>query len=189
MLFFTSGSTGKSKGVMLSHRINYLRTHPGSQLEPRGAMLCMYPLFHMGAWTLALQAWQTQTTIVFSSADAPSLVRASAEWKPTHFNAIPAVWRRILDHVAADGRLLAIVVAAHRRLRHLGDAARTAGGHQGGGAECHRARVLRRDRVGARCTLLAPRGHGAQARFVRRASALVEVASAADTGEMLVRGP
>ena len=103
VLFFTSGSTGKSKGVMLSHRTNYLRTHPGAQLEPRGVMLCMYPLFHMGAWTLALQAWQTQTTIVFSSADAPSLVAAAAEWKPTHFNAIPAVWRRVLDHLAQTG--------------------------------------------------------------------------------------
>ncbi|HUP75865.1 MAG TPA: class I adenylate-forming enzyme family protein [Acidimicrobiales bacterium] len=103
VLFFTSGSTGKSKGVMLSHRTNYLRTHPGSQLEPRGVMLCMYPLFHMGAWTLALQAWQTQTAIVFSSADAASLVAAAAEWKPTHFNAIPAVWRRVLDHLEQAG--------------------------------------------------------------------------------------
>jgi acyl-CoA synthetase (AMP-forming)/AMP-acid ligase II len=103
VLFFTSGSTGKSKGVMLSHRTNYLRTHPGAQLEPRGVMLCMYPLFHMGAWTIALQAWQCQTTIVFSSADAPSLVAAAAKWKPTHFNAIPAVWRRVLDHIESTG--------------------------------------------------------------------------------------
>jgi fatty-acyl-CoA synthase len=103
VLFFTSGSTGKSKGVMLSHRTNYLRTHPGAQLEPRGVMLCMYPLFHMGAWTLALQAWQTQTTIVLSSADAASLVAAAAEWKPTHFNAIPAVWQRVLDYLEHTG--------------------------------------------------------------------------------------
>src|SRR5262245_29315594 len=45
VVFFTSGSTGKSKGVVLSHRVNYLRSHPGSQLEPRGANVCMYPLF------------------------------------------------------------------------------------------------------------------------------------------------
>jgi acyl-CoA synthetase (AMP-forming)/AMP-acid ligase II len=63
----------------------------------------MYPLFHMGAWTIALQAFQNQTTIVFSSADAASLVAEMAKWKPTHFNAIPAVWRRILDYVDETG--------------------------------------------------------------------------------------
>jgi fatty-acyl-CoA synthase len=101
-IFFTSGSTGRPKGVILSHRVNYLRTHPGSQIEPRGATVCMYPLFHMGAWTLSLQAFQTQTTVVYvEQADAVSLLDAISRWQATHFNAIPAVWRRILDHVGA----------------------------------------------------------------------------------------
>jgi acyl-CoA synthetase (AMP-forming)/AMP-acid ligase II len=103
VVFFTSGSTGKSKGVVLSHRVNYLRCHPGSQQEPRGTTVCMYPLFHMGAWTIALQAWQSQTTIVFvDQADPALLISEIARWQATHFNAIPAVWRRILDVAATD---------------------------------------------------------------------------------------
>jgi fatty-acyl-CoA synthase len=102
-VFFTSGSTGRPKGVVLSHRVNFLRTHPGSQLEPRGATVCMYPLFHMGAWTLSMQAFQTQTTVVYvEQADAALLCAAIERWQATHFNAIPAIWRRILDHVAAN---------------------------------------------------------------------------------------
>ncbi|HEX7095595.1 MAG TPA: class I adenylate-forming enzyme family protein [Acidimicrobiales bacterium] len=105
VLFFTSGSTGRSKGVMLSHRVNYLRTHPGSQLEPRGPTVCMYPLFHMGAWTIALQAWQTQTTLVLvPQADARLVCEAVERWRATHLNAIPAVWQRILQHLRDSDR-------------------------------------------------------------------------------------
>jgi acyl-CoA synthetase (AMP-forming)/AMP-acid ligase II len=102
VVFFTSGSTGRSKGVMLSHRANYLRTHPGSQFEPRGTTVCMYPLFHMGAWTIALQAFQTRTTIVFTGANPAAVVAGIERWRATHFNAIPAVWRRIFDYLASD---------------------------------------------------------------------------------------
>ena len=101
VLFFTSGTTGRSKGVVLSHRVNYLRTHPGSQLEPKGPTVCMYPLFHMGAWTMAMAAWQQQATAVFvEQADAAVLCDAIGRWRAERFNAIPAVWRRILEHVA-----------------------------------------------------------------------------------------
>ncbi len=101
VVFFTSGSTGNPKGVVLSHRVNYLRTHPGSQLERRGATVCVYPLFHMGAWTIALQAFQTQSTLVLvPQAEPGAICEAIERWQATHLNAIPAVWRRILDHRA-----------------------------------------------------------------------------------------
>jgi acyl-CoA synthetase (AMP-forming)/AMP-acid ligase II len=103
VLFFTSGSTGRPKGVMLSHRTNMLRTHPGAQLEPRGALVSPYPLFHMGAWTLALQQWQARDAVVFSGSDAGAICDAIAAYRATRINAIPGVWRRVLEHVAAHG--------------------------------------------------------------------------------------
>jgi hypothetical protein len=61
----------------------------------------MYPLFHMGAWTISLQAFQTQTTfVVVLQADAALICDAVESWQATHLNAIPAVWQRVLDHVA-----------------------------------------------------------------------------------------
>ncbi len=98
VVFFTSGSTGRSKGAVISHRVNYLRTHPGALLEPRGAMVCPYPLFHMGAWTIALQQWQARDRVVFVERADPALVVDAIErHRATRLNCVPAVWYRILD--------------------------------------------------------------------------------------------
>jgi acyl-CoA synthetase (AMP-forming)/AMP-acid ligase II len=99
VVFFTSGSSGAPKGAVLSHRVNFLRSHPGALLEPRGAMVCPYPLFHMGAWTIALQQWQARDAVVLvDSADAATISTAVGRSGATRLNAIPGVWRRLLDH-------------------------------------------------------------------------------------------
>jgi acyl-CoA synthetase (AMP-forming)/AMP-acid ligase II len=101
VVFFTSGSTGRPKGVVLSHEANYLRSHPGALPERRGAMVCPYPLFHMGAWTIALQQWQARDAVVLVAADAAAICEAVDSTGATRLNCIPAVWRRILAE--ADG--------------------------------------------------------------------------------------
>ncbi|MGO8873461.1 MAG: class I adenylate-forming enzyme family protein [Acidimicrobiales bacterium] len=103
--FFTSGSTGAPRAAVLSHRCNYLRSHPGALPEPRGAMVCPYPLFHMGAWTIALQQWQARDGVVLvTSAQAPEICEAVARHGATRLNCVPSVWQRIIDHVGTSGR-------------------------------------------------------------------------------------
>lgn len=103
VIFFTSGSSGAPKGAMLSHRVNFLRTHPGALLEPRGVMVCAYPFFHMAAFTIALQQWQARDAVVMlPSADASVLCDALARHRATRLNSVPAVWRRLLGHAAHD---------------------------------------------------------------------------------------
>jgi acyl-CoA synthetase (AMP-forming)/AMP-acid ligase II len=98
VVFFTSGSSAAPKGAVLSHRANVLRSLPGALLEPRGAMVCPYPLFHMGAWTIALQQWQARDAVVLvSSASALEVGAAVQTHRASRLNAIPAVWRRLLD--------------------------------------------------------------------------------------------
>jgi acyl-CoA synthetase (AMP-forming)/AMP-acid ligase II len=101
VIFFTSGSTGRPKGVVLSHRVNYLRTHPGGLFEPRGPMVCPFPLFHMAGWTIGLQQWHGRGRVVFvESADAATICAAVERHKATRLYGIPAVWRRVFDHLA-----------------------------------------------------------------------------------------
>lgn len=97
VIFFTSGSTGDSKGVVLTHRVNWLRSRPPALVEPRGPTLCVFPLFHMGAWTLAMQAWQARSTLVLAGTDAPSICAAAVANRAERLNAVPAIWRRLLD--------------------------------------------------------------------------------------------
>ncbi len=104
MLFFTSGSTGPPKGVMLSHRVNYLRSHPGSQEEPRGVMVCIFPLFHMGAWTISLQQWQARDAVVYvPRPEGPAICSAVRRHEASRLNAMPAVWQRVLDTLEEEG--------------------------------------------------------------------------------------
>ncbi|MFE9566513.1 class I adenylate-forming enzyme family protein [Streptomyces sp. NPDC006487] len=106
VIFASSGTTGRPKGIVLSHRVSFLRSHPGSQLEPRGTAVCTFPLFHMAAWTIALQQWQARDTVVFlARADGPAIRHALSRHRATRLYCVPAVWQRVLDgdHAALSG--------------------------------------------------------------------------------------
>ncbi len=98
VLFFTSGSTGRPKGVVLSHRASYLRGFQGVFRDVPERSVCMFPLFHMAAFTLAIAAWQTRGEIALvESASADALLGAVERRHANRLYAIPAVWARILE--------------------------------------------------------------------------------------------
>jgi fatty-acyl-CoA synthase len=98
VLFFTSGSTGRPKGVVLSHRASYLRGFQGVFRDVPERSVCMFPLFHMAAFTLAIAAWQTRGELALvESATADELLGAVERRRANRLYAIPAVWARILE--------------------------------------------------------------------------------------------
>jgi acyl-CoA synthetase (AMP-forming)/AMP-acid ligase II len=113
VIFFTSGSTGRPKGVVLSHRSNWLRTYPGAtSTTGGGGTVCMFPLFHMAGWTIALGAWQARRPVHFVSVpDADALCAAVARHGATRLYCIPAVWARVLGHPPARTSLAGLVEA------------------------------------------------------------------------------
>jgi acyl-CoA synthetase (AMP-forming)/AMP-acid ligase II len=100
VMFFTSGSTGRPKAVVLSHRASYLRTFQGVFRDEPEISVCMFPLFHMAGFTLALSAWQTRGELALvPQPTAEALLEATSRRRGTRMYGIPAVWHRIL---AAD---------------------------------------------------------------------------------------
>jgi len=98
VIFFTSGSTGRSKGVVLSHRVDCLRSFPSLAPETDGGTLCMFPLFHMAGWSMALGCWQSRRPVhLVSTPDAATLLSTAARRRVARLYAIPAVWARVLD--------------------------------------------------------------------------------------------
>jgi fatty-acyl-CoA synthase len=103
VLFFTSGSTGRPKGVLLSHRVNRLRS---MVLTPVSRTLCMFPLFHMAGYSMAMNAWAVRGTITFVPTPTADAILAEVERRRIErLYCIPAVWARLLEADLSRHRL------------------------------------------------------------------------------------
>ncbi|MFO0690178.1 MAG: class I adenylate-forming enzyme family protein [Myxococcota bacterium] len=97
VIFFTSGSTGRPKGVVLSHRANWLRGFQGVFRDEPERTVCMFPLFHMAGFTLAISAWQTRGEIAYTTASADALLGMVQARRANRIYGLPVVWKRILE--------------------------------------------------------------------------------------------
>lgn len=103
VIFFTSGSTGRPKGVVLSHRASCLRSFPPLAADSDGGTVCMFPLFHMAGWSLALGCWQSRRPIHFVRTPDPETLLGTVDRRgATRIYLIPGVWSRVLEHGVKD---------------------------------------------------------------------------------------
>jgi fatty-acyl-CoA synthase len=112
-LCYTSGTTGKPKGVLYSHRSTVLHALAINAadvfaLRARDRFLPVVPMFHVNAWGSPYAAPAAGAAMIMPGRhlDGPSLTAMMNAERVTISAGVPTVWLGLLNHLRSSGQRL-----------------------------------------------------------------------------------
>ncbi len=108
-LCYTSGTTGHPKGVMYTHRSNYLHTITGGLPDALGlkrddTVMAVVPMFHANAWGLPYICMMLGLKQVFPgpTMDGASVCQLLQDEKVTFTGGVPTIWMGVINELQAN---------------------------------------------------------------------------------------